>query len=311
MEIYVKMHSIGFMHTKMIDNKEMVPMKKLLAIVFSVIMMLTVVPMSVFAEEAADNTCGDNLIWSFDEELSELKVSGTGAMSNYSAASPAPWDEFRTDIQKITVEDGVTTIGNDTFTGCKGVTDVSLPDSLTKIGDSAFRDCTGLNEITIPDAVKSLGHYAFYGCKGLTELKLGDSVKTIGNYSFAKCTGIRIVTIPEAITTIGKNAFKDCSAIDFVIFKGTEEQWQAVTIGDGNEVLADAMIRFGEVKLGDANGDGQSNSTDALMCMQQSVGMVDFVGDWFDSMDVSGDGKVNSYDALKILKLSVGEIESL
>lgn len=286
-------------------------MKKLLAIVISMLMMLTLIPMSVFAEELSDNTCGEALIWSFAEETGALVISGTGVMTNYSAASPAPWKDFIESISKITVEDGVTTIGNDTFTGCANLGEVSLPDSLTKIGDSAFRDCTGLTEITIPAAVKSLGHYAFYGCKGLTELELGDSVKTIGNYSFAKCTGIRIVTVPETITTIGKNAFKDCSAIDFVIFKGTEEQWKAVTIGDGNEVLTDAMIRFGAVKLGDANGDGQVDSTDALMCMQQSVGMIDFVGDWFDTMDVSGDGKVNSYDALKILKLSVGEIESL
>ena len=61
--------------------------------------------------------------------------------------------------------------------------------------------------------------------------------------------------------------------------------------------------------FGDVDNSGDINSTDALMCMQQSVGMVDFVGDGFDSMDVSGDGKVNSYDALKILKLSVGEID--
>lgn len=286
-------------------------MKKLLAIVISMLMLLTVIPMSVFAEESSDNTCGEALTWSFDEETGALVITGAGAMTNYSATSPAPWKDLLESIKKITVEDGVTTIGNDTFTGCANLSEVSLPDSLTKIGDSAFRDCTSLTEIAIPAAVKSLGHYAFYGCTGITELKLGDSVKTIGNYSFAKCTGIRIVTAPEAITTIGKNAFKDCSAIDFVIFKGTEEQWKAVTIGDGNEVLADAMIRFGEVMLGDANGDGQSNSTDALMCMQHSVGMTEFVGDWFDAMDVSGDGKVNSYDALKILKLSVGVIESL
>lgn len=282
-------------------------MKKMLAILFSVIMVLTLVPMSAFAEDALSGECGENLTWSFDEENGELTITGSGAMTNYSAASSAPWDTIRDDIKKIMVDEGVTSIGNDTFTGCKNVAEVTLPDSLAKIGDSAFRDCTSLTDIAIPDDVMSLGHYAFYGCKDLTELKLGDNVKTMGNYAFAKCTGIRIITASDALTNIGKKAFDGCEALDFVLFTGTEEQWDAVTIGEGNESVTGAMIRFGEIVKGDANGDGEINSTDALMCMQHSVGKIDFVGDWFGMLDINDDGKVNSYDALKILKLTVTE----
>lgn len=273
-------------------------MKKMLAIVFAVVMLLVVVPMSVFAEEPA-------ISWTYEEETGELVISGNGAMDNYSATAPAPWDEYRTEIKKISVESGVTTIGNDTFIGCSNLTEVSLPDGLTKIGDSAFRDCSSLTDIELPDTVKSLGHYAFYGCIGFEEFWLGDGVKTIGNHAFRKCTNLRIITFSDSITTVNKNAFNECESLDFVIYKGTKDQWSAVTISEGNDIIKSAMLRCGEIIKYDADGNGEINSTDALCCLQHAVGKVNYVGDWADSMDINSDGKINSYDALKILQYSV------
>ena len=41
---------------------------------------------------------------------------------------------------------------------------------MTSIGEDAFRGCSGLTTITIPDGVTSIGDYAFYGCGGLTAI---------------------------------------------------------------------------------------------------------------------------------------------
>lgn len=56
---------------------------------------------------------------------------------------------------------------------------------------------------------------------------------------------------------------------------------------------------------GDLNGDGNVNSTDALLVLKYSVGAVAEI----DSKiaDVNSDGKVNSTDALAILRISVGQ----
>lgn len=67
-----------------------------------------------------------------------------------------------------------------------------IPDdeSITIIGVSAFSGCTGLTSITIPSSVTSIGDYAFSGCSGLTSITIPDSVTRIGNSAFTKLTDV-------------------------------------------------------------------------------------------------------------------------
>lgn len=57
----------------------------------------------------------------------------------------------------------VTSIGNDAFVECSGLTSVTIPSSVTSIGSAAFYECSGLTDVTIPNSVTVIGEYAFYG----------------------------------------------------------------------------------------------------------------------------------------------------
>ena len=79
----------------------------------------------------------------------------------------------------------VTSIGNGAFSGCSGLTSVTIGNSVTSIGDYAFYYCPGLTSVTIPNSVTSIGDWAFYGCTGLTSVSIPNSVTSIGDYAFS------------------------------------------------------------------------------------------------------------------------------
>ena len=117
----------------------------------------------------------------------------------------------------LTIPNSVTTIGDNTFRDCKGLTSVTIPGSVKTIGNSAFAYCTGLTSVTIPYSVTAIGDNAFSFCAGLTSVTIPNSVKTIGNSAFAYCTGLTSVTIPYSVTTIGDGAFLACSNLTDII----------------------------------------------------------------------------------------------
>ena len=121
-----------------------------------------------------------------------------------------------TGLTSVTIPNSVTTIGEKAFYNCFGLTSVTIGNSVTTIGDYAFYFCSGLTSVTIPNSVTTIGSSAFLNCIGLTSVTIGNSVTTIGSYAFASCSKLTSITIPNSVTTIGDYAFKYCSGLTSV-----------------------------------------------------------------------------------------------
>ncbi len=197
--------------------------RKIISIVMAFCMVAGVVGMLPLTISAAtyEGDCGTNVTYTLNTSTGVLKISGTGAMADYTYSSSAPWYSYRSYIKSVTISDGVTSIGSQAFYYCTSLTSVTIGDNVTSIGNSAFRGCSGLTSVTIPGSVTSIGEYAFSGCSSLTSVTIGGSVTSIGNSAFEYCSSLTSVTIPDSVTSIGYNAFSGCSSLTSVTIGGS------------------------------------------------------------------------------------------
>ena len=168
----------------------------------------------------ATGLCGatgseESITWELNAATKALVISGTGAMFDFSTTN-MPWYPVRANITSITIEPGVTTIGNSSFYGCSSMASVSLPEGLTTLGSSAFQNCTGLASIVLPEGLTTIGNSAFYGCTGLVSVNIPSSVTTIETQAFSGCSSLDTVVLPSSVTTLGSNAFYDCTGLTTV-----------------------------------------------------------------------------------------------
>ena len=96
-------------------------------------------------------------------------------------------------------------------------------------------------EFVVPDGVVEIGEGAF-GRANLETLVLPDGLTNIQERAFLN-SEINKIIIPDSIEVIGKNACYSDNLTE-VYYTGTEEQWKAIVIADGNIWLENAIINY-------------------------------------------------------------------
>ncbi len=214
----------------------------------------------------ASGTCGSNVNWRVTKN-GTLVISGTGTMYGYSGYGTQPWFDYRSQIKKVQILSGVTSIGNYAFYYHSNLENVEIADTVKTLGENCFGSCSLLREITIPYGVKAIPKFAFArcsslqyanipstvtsfgqdcfdGCSSLIYFIIPDGTTSIAYYMFAGCTSLEYVQIPSSVKEIESGAFYNCYNLSDVYYTGTPSQLNAVIFRTGNGCVTSARIHY-------------------------------------------------------------------
>ncbi len=196
-------------------------------------------------------------------------------------------------IESIDIPDSVTTIGASAFEWCSFLEEVNFTESskLTKIGNNAFR-YTKIQSIDIPSGVTSIGD-ACFSSTDITSVVLPDGIKTINKNTFY-LSDLKSIILPSSVTRIESGALNS-SNLESVYFKGTQAQWDEITIESLNSKLESATICCGfDGKSHDytlIRNDGSPNtyttSDKEIDLPNLTKTNMHFVG-WYDNQSMTG-----------------------
>jgi hypothetical protein len=95
-----------------------------------------------------------------------LTISGKGVIPSYMYGT-APWAYHNNSLTALVIEEGITGIGDSSFSGCDGFTgSLILPEGVRYIGESGFNSCSGFSSLTIPETCTRFKLFAFSFCRG-------------------------------------------------------------------------------------------------------------------------------------------------
>lgn len=215
--------------------------KLVLALMLSLMMLVTMIPSFSFADAtggtgssagsgttiaATSGTCGatgneSSVKWNFDKSSGTLTISGTGAMADYTvngSGDDRPWKDYAESITKVQISEGVTSLGKSAFQNLTALRETNIPASITQLGDHIYRSDASLTTVN--------------WAKGFTAPKITDTDSNASKYSgtyvptsmFDGCTSLGAdqelsAWLPESFTGVG------CAAFRGTAFKVDFEKW--------------------------------------------------------------------------------------
>lgn len=163
-----------------------------------------------------------------------LAISGEGEIPHSNWGSPAPWEQYRDQIRNISIEEGVTSIGERAFQGHYMLEQVYIPPTVMHIHGESFAG-SGLFSVEIPFSVGNISPTAFLECSRLVEFKVSenhplfssDGTGTLYNkdktvlLNYPPGKPDAFFEVPDGVVCVSEWAFGGCQNLQSVAMSNT------------------------------------------------------------------------------------------
>lgn len=120
--------------------------------------------------------------------LEQVTVSG-GSVGQYA---------FHRNVSLKKIDINCETIGDEAFSGCDSLTDITLRNSVKTLGDKVFYTCKNLENVEIPSTVTDIGEKTFYSCPKLKEAVI--RAGTVKKDTLYNCPALTTLIISDNAT---------------------------------------------------------------------------------------------------------------
>ena len=230
--------------------------KKFLALVMTLSMVLSLVPMTALA--AGDSQAGqtltaaegqtENAATNGDDQKGDSTTGGDnstgGATTEEETTKKNPIVEgvkydissgdaivvgCEKDVEELTIPKTISFEGTDykVTKVVRGLQNnstlkrVEIQAEITTLDNSIFSNDTSLSSVTLPDSLKTIEPAAFENCSSLTQIDLPEGLEVIKNSVFAG-TAIEEITLPSTLTLLQNGAFQKVTTLKTVDFNNVE-----------------------------------------------------------------------------------------
>ena len=170
-------------------------------------------------------TCGEDIVWRYDENTNRLTLSGSGDMYTYESKADIPWNEYMYDIKSVVIGNSIYALSPYSFCKATAMTELTLPLSIKAAEDiNTWNGCTAIKKITLTLGTGSTDEYVdgetrlytyspwYIARSSITSFNLDENVRYITEDAFRGCTAIKTLTF-NCIETIETHAFVACTGL--------------------------------------------------------------------------------------------------
>ena len=146
---------------------------------------------------------------------------------------------------KIVLDEGTVSVCENAFKNYYMMTSITIPNSVTEIGENAFTGCSGLTSISIK--CTSAPEDLFKSCTAVEKLEVGVATLASSPLGMTLAGSLKEVNILDGVKEIGADAFKDCTNLERVSFESAEGLL-GITFGNGyaNPLCQNKVLNIGD-----------------------------------------------------------------